>query len=198
MNLGNVVLLMGQYEEAQARHQEALDVSRGMGYQEGIAISIADLGTLALSTGEYKLAKERYQEALARLQSLGDQDDVGMVFGYLGNVSVALGDYREARINYHSAMEIGVASQNASLCLSVLAGSAAMYEPVGNAARAVELASVAQSHPKADPFTREMANNLLEELASKLPPEIFTAAQERGKALDLWNTVDELLIELDA
>ncbi len=197
-SLGEAEHLMGEFEEAQARHQDALDVSKGMGFEEGIAISIADLGTIALSTGEYELAKEHYQEALGRLQSLGDQDDVGMVFGYLGNVSVALGDYGEARINYHSAMEIGAASHNASLCLSVLAGSAAMYEPVGNAARAVALATVAQSHPQADPFTRERAKKLLDELSAKLPPEIFTEAQERGKALDLWETVDELLGELGA
>jgi tetratricopeptide (TPR) repeat protein len=197
IGLGDVALLMGEYEDAQARHQEALGGYRGMGFQEGIAIANENLGNVALSIGEHEIAKEHYQEALARFQSLGDQNGVGCVFTDLGNVSVALGDHQEARARYHSAMEIGAAAQNVSLCLSVLAGSAALYEPASKAARAVELAALAQSHPRADPLTRERAKNLLDELGAKLPPEIFTAAQERGKALDLWISVDELLTELD-
>jgi len=66
----------------------------------------------------------------------------------------------------------------------------------------VEFASLAQSytHPTSGLFselyTRAKAKNLLDDLEAKLPVEIFNAAQERGKTLDLWKTVDEVLAEL--
>jgi hypothetical protein len=42
----------------------------------------------------------------------------------------------------------------------------------------------------------DVAGHEIRAVAEKLPPEVVTAAQERGRARDLWATVEELLAEL--
>jgi hypothetical protein len=61
----------------------------------------------------------------------------------------------------------------------------------------VELAELALHHPESRAETRDRASELLEELQASLPPAAFAAAQERGRARDLWETAAELLAELE-
>jgi predicted negative regulator of RcsB-dependent stress response len=196
-DLGFLALLMGDLDEAQKRHQQALDIRKGMGNERTIAYSIANLGIVALKLGEFGHARDRLEEALRIFQKLGDEEYTNWTLCWFGDLALAMGNFTEAWSNYCAALDFLAASQNAGLCLLIIAGLAEMYEKAGIIERAVELAALTQSHPEAGLLARERGKNLLDELGEKLPTEIFTEAQERGKGLDLWATVDELLTELD-
>jgi hypothetical protein len=43
----------------------------------------------------------------------------------------------------------------------------------------------------------DIAGREIETLAETLPPEVAANAKERGRARDLWATVEELLAELE-
>jgi hypothetical protein len=43
----------------------------------------------------------------------------------------------------------------------------------------------------------DLAGNEMAAAAAQLPPDVAAAAQERGRARDLWETVAELLAESD-
>jgi len=45
---------------------------------------------------------------------------------------------------------------------------------------------------------KDIARRHIAAVAATLPPDVVTAAQERGRARDLWATAAELLTELSA
>jgi hypothetical protein len=53
-------------------------------------------------------------------------------------------------------------------------------------------------YPASVQWTKDRAAPLVAELEAELPPDIVTAALERGRARDLDATVTELLVELKA
>lgn len=46
-------------------------------------------------------------------------------------------------------------------------------------------------------FWEDVVGKHIAAAAATLPPEVTAAAQERGRARDLWATVEELLTELE-
>jgi hypothetical protein len=80
-------------------------------------------------------------------------------------------------------------------CAEALIGPGVCLACEGKAERAVQvLAQVLETGTYSMP-ARGTAHRLLDELRSGLSPAAFNAAQERGRALDLWATVKELLAE---
>jgi hypothetical protein len=67
-------------------------------------------------------------------------------------------------------------------------------------AHAIEVWALAKRHPYVanSQWFEDVAGRELEALAVSLPPEVVEAAQERGRALDLWEEAAVLLEELKA
>jgi tetratricopeptide (TPR) repeat protein len=203
MDLGDLALLTGDLKEAEKRHQEALALRKEIGYQEGIAVSTADLGHVAMCMGKYELASERFHDALARFQNLDDGRLIGMIFEYQGDLALCMGDVKAAECKYRAALDFARTNHQPLLSVSILAGFAELHMVSGSLARAAELASFTQnySHPKMSTFSElfilAKSRGTLEKLRHQLPAETFVEAQERGKTLDLWATVDEILEVLE-
>ena len=65
--------------------------------------------------------------------------------------------------------------------------------------RAVELYALASRYPDVanSRWFEDVAGKHIAAVAAKLPPDVVSAAQERGRARDLWATAEELLQELE-
>ena len=80
-----------------------------------------------------------------------------------------------------------------------LPATALLLADRGEAERAVELYALASR----DPFVahsrwfEDVAGVRIAAVAAALPPDVVAAAQERGRARDLWATARELLAELE-
>ena len=63
--------------------------------------------------------------------------------------------------------------------------------------RAIEIYALASRYPYVpnSRWVQDVAGKHIAAIAETLPPDVVAAAQERGRALDLWATVEELLIE---
>jgi tetratricopeptide (TPR) repeat protein len=196
--LGDILVLNAEYEEAIVTFQKARDIQEEIGDQENIAYAIYGLGDVAFATGEYPKAEKHFEEALAIFREEEDQkrSAIGGLLDELGRVAVAVGDDQEAQTKFLEALEIGIHNHNEQSCMSVLEGLSKLLAARGELTRAVEFAAIAANHPKANILTREEAKKHLEKLAEDLPNEIFIAAQERGKTLDLWDTVEGIRTEL--
>ena len=71
-------------------------------------------------------------------------------------------------------------------------------EDVGLKERAAELHGLCKSQPflaRAQLF-EDIAWRQVREATAELPPDVIAAAQERGRALDWWETAEALLSEL--
>jgi hypothetical protein len=64
--------------------------------------------------------------------------------------------------------------------------------------RAVELYALAESHPFVanSQVFQDIAGRYIKSATADLPPEVVATAQERGRALDWWETAATLLEEL--
>jgi hypothetical protein len=76
-------------------------------------------------------------------------------------------------------------------------GIAALLMREGQKERALELLAFVLSHPLTWQWIKDRAAPLVNELKAELSPDGFSAAQERGRARDLWATAEELLAELE-
>ena len=67
----------------------------------------------------------------------------------------------------------------------------------GEVERAVELYALASRYPYVAnaQWFEDVAGRHIAAVAASLPPEVVAAAQERGRARDLWATAEELLAE---
>ena len=68
----------------------------------------------------------------------------------------------------------------------------------GQKVRAVELYALASRYAFVanSRWFEDVAGKHIAAVAATLPPEVVAAAQERGKARDLWATAEEMLKEL--
>ena len=128
----------------------------------------------------------------------------------LGEVALAMGEVQEARRFFRQAYQRVIDSQDKDwpMLLKYCAAHAMLLARADAAAdreRAAELSAMVLHHPTMLEATRDIemleardrAQRILDQGQRELSPEVFAAAQERGRARDLWATVQELLAELE-
>jgi tetratricopeptide (TPR) repeat protein len=198
ISLGDLLIIMREGKEALKHYRKAFAIHEDIGKQDGIGFSIYGFGDVAFAMGNYEEAKEYYEEALELFRKGENQrfSAIGNLLCDLGRAAVEMGDEHEAQNKFVEALEIGIQNHFERSCLLVLVGLSALLIMNGDLERAVMFASLAVDHPKSRAWTREEARNHIEDLEPLLPPDDFNAAQEQGKALDLWITVEQLLTEL--
>jgi hypothetical protein len=74
--------------------------------------------------------------------------------------------------------------------ITVLCAMAALLAAEGQKGRAVKRLAFVLNHRATMAHDRKRARRLLAELETELPPDLFAAAQERGKALELEAVVE--------
>lgn len=116
------------------------------------------------------------------------------VLQHLGQVLVASGEQRheEAIQRFQQALELATAYQMAPIALDVCVGVAQLLAQAEDVERAFELLALAEQHEASTFETKEKAQQLLAELVGRVPPEM-----DQGQVQELWDTVQNLLAELE-
>ncbi len=96
----------GDYANAQAMLEEALDIYRELEDQQGIALSLNYLGNVARLQGNRQPANLLYEESLALSRELSDQHGISVALSNLGNIAKSQGDYESARALYEESLAI--------------------------------------------------------------------------------------------
>ncbi|MCX4239429.1 serine/threonine-protein kinase [Paraliomyxa miuraensis] len=109
-NLGGVLRVQGEYEEAKLHHGQALRIwERAVGADHpNVATVLNNLGNVLMDQGEYEQAKLHHGRALQIWQkALGaEHPKVAQSLGHLGIVLHALGEYEEAKSYHQQALLI--------------------------------------------------------------------------------------------
>jgi hypothetical protein len=157
-----------------------------------------ELGRLDLAEGTYKEAVDWLQQSLAIHKTFGRHMYVGELlatFAYLAR----MGDQRtQMREHLSAALRLTSESRRRNSALQALAAMALLLLDDGETERAVELYALTTRYPYVanSRWFEDVAGREIGAAAVTLPPQVLAAAQERGRARDLWATVDELLHEL--
>jgi tetratricopeptide (TPR) repeat protein len=104
--LGILAQDRGDYEIAEQRYTQALEIKERLGGEAGLAAGYHQLGTLAQARGDYKTAEQRYTQALEIHERLGDQAGLGNGYYQLGILAQFRRDYETAEQRYMQALEI--------------------------------------------------------------------------------------------
>jgi predicted ATPase/DNA-binding SARP family transcriptional activator len=193
----------GQYTKARSLYEESLAMCRELDIRQWVLNTLRHSGNAALTAGDCAEARAYYQEDLEKARAWGDPVETRHALCGLGDVALATGAPREAAEFYRralqAAIEIGGFSGVQRIALSMAKRSAQS----GERARAAELLAfayhVVETYAIYSWAEVGLAGGreLEQELQEALPPDAYAAAQERGWARDMEETLRELLAEME-
>ncbi|MBC7870592.1 MAG: tetratricopeptide repeat protein, partial [Chitinophagaceae bacterium] len=183
---------------ARQLYEQSLEVSRAIGDQSGIARAMIWIGiTIGIADQDEAACRPYFEEGLALAEKVGNGAVMVMAYLGLGEVTFHTGKYAEARDYFRKALYLANYGKAVGMMLFSLIGFASVMVAEGNPIRSLEIAGLVQRYPRtAINFMTDMKlKYLLDEVCPKLADDVVLAALERGRELDLDETVNALLAE---
>ena len=192
--LGWIDVQRGRYEQARVRFDESLLVFRGSGWRD-VGVALLFRGMLALADRDKGAARDWLEEAADLFKSVGQRDEWAIAIASLAYVARAQGDRAQAREYLWPALQTG-AELHASTGLTImpLPAAALLLADMGEKELAVEIYALAKRYPyiARSRFYEDIVGRHIAVVAASLPPDVVTAARERGRARNIWATAEEL------
>jgi tetratricopeptide (TPR) repeat protein len=94
--LGMIAQARGDYDTAEVRYRQSLEIDERLGNQAGMATSYHQLGNLAYLQGDYDTAEVRYRQSLEIDERLRNQAGMATRYHQLGLLRAQTGAPREA------------------------------------------------------------------------------------------------------
>jgi tetratricopeptide (TPR) repeat protein len=197
--LGFTQANLGRYGEARASAQTALALSDRSGHPQDRAASLSLLGAVGLAEEDYLAARGALAESVDLYQRNGMPGVVPQAI--LACVEIGLGHNDEALVQLREALR--VESERPFKFWNpgyILPACALLLACVGRTDRAVELHALALRLPgiARSRWFQDVIGRPIAAAAEGLPPHVVEAARQRGRAHNLWDTLDALLSELEA
>ncbi|HLH30363.1 MAG TPA: tetratricopeptide repeat protein, partial [Terriglobia bacterium] len=92
--------------EARKRYEQALEIFRSMGSQQGVATTLNDIGNTLVREPNLPLAKRSFEEALGISRQIGDKRLAGFVLYNLGRLASQQGDLVQGQDRLEEALSI--------------------------------------------------------------------------------------------
>ena len=198
--LAEIYVHTGDYQAAYDLAQLTVAEADAIGLHNHRAQALRSLGMVETVWEHHTAAHHALEESVGIFQTIRQQRPLAY-----GEVFLAYGYY------YSSARQYAVASLSAALkwatehpsSETLTAGlplAALLLADDAQPERAVELYALASRYPRIanSRWFYDIAGRELEALAASLPPEIVVAAQEKGRALDLFVTAQALVERFSA
>jgi predicted ATPase/DNA-binding SARP family transcriptional activator/predicted negative regulator of RcsB-dependent stress response len=186
--LGEISRVAGDLPGAKEWFEKARILFDNLGDPTSSIFIHRGLGDIAQMSGDFTEAKKRFQKS--KLQSEQTNHRWGQVYALcgLGRAEVASGELEEAGEHFSKALQTAKDMNHEDLALITLAGYASVFALLGKNEQAVELATLIINHKLSWNETKAQVDALLQTIQS-LPPERFSAAQERGRDLDIEKAI---------
>jgi tetratricopeptide (TPR) repeat protein len=196
--LGQVKLHFGQYEDARSEAAVSPAIVRLGGVVRQSMLPVGLLGQVELAEGAYAQARVLLHDAVAKLRESGARDWTSACLSLLAVSYYRLGQSAQARRHLAEALQITAEFRLYYALVFALPATALFLSGQGEPERAVELYALALRMPMVanSRWFEDVVGKNIAAAAAALPPEAVAAAQERGRARDLWVTAEELSDEL--
>jgi tetratricopeptide (TPR) repeat protein len=198
--LGQVKLHLGDYARARAEFQIGLDLFGEFPLRQECAMTRSCLGRVALALEAYAEAHGLLKESMTLCHNASGESWMPFVLTFALTFSAyaarGVGEHAQARKYLHQALQRAIDFKDAVSLIQTLPVSALVLADVVE--RAVEIYALSSRYPHVanSRWYEDVAGKHIAAIAATLPPDVVAAAQERGKARDLWETAEELLDEL--
>jgi len=192
---------LGKYTEAWDEVQSAMDWCRekvgeaSEAFTTGKALSVQGAASLAL--GRLTEAEHLLQESITAFQKTYTRTLSVHPYSSLGILFIILDQLDRARECLRSALKLGVEINSAMAQIYTLTGVALLLAKRGNLKHAVEIHALVMRYPwiANSQWNQDIIVRPLTTLTASLSPETIAAAQKRGRARNLEETVQELVAE---
>ncbi|MBI1744913.1 tetratricopeptide repeat protein [Candidatus Acetothermia bacterium] len=104
--VGSFTRLQGDFSNAQALNQQALELSRQSGDKIGIAQALGNLGSFAWEQGNYAESQTYFEASLALSRELGDKSGIAGTLRNLAVNAFEQGDLEQARARFSEALAL--------------------------------------------------------------------------------------------
>lgn len=183
------------FERAQPLGEEALGITQATGnIWMAAAASGLLLADIAIETKKYEDARRHVEQGLRYFREIVQPWGISQCIARLGFLAQSAQNY--AATEDYLKQSLGIYRESGftpdSILLGVLNIVGLFTERLPDT-RAVELLSLVVHHPKTQENMLEQAEQSRVKLAAAVPSDVFAAAWERGKTLDLDEVVEELL-----
>ncbi|MBN1140122.1 MAG: hypothetical protein JXM73_26365 [Anaerolineae bacterium] len=196
--LGHIKLDSGDYGSARAYAERSLALGREMNSWLVVSAALPVLAMQALLEGRAEEASRLYRETLAVADEAGYRVLRSFYGGEWAAAELLAGRRDAAWQCLVAALRAAADEQSSIVPIRVLPGAALWLAAEGLAERAVEVYALAQryAHIANSHWYQDVFGPPIAAAAASLPPEVVEAAQARGRARDLGETVRELLAEM--
>jgi len=197
LELGEIERVAGNLDIAESLLQQCNAMHLDTPRSEVQAFYYKGMGDLALDRGELETARRHFEQS----RELARRDYNSWCVAYadlgLGRSAMAAGDLVATREHLSNAFNIlrdewGSMPPLYTLGLEIWAEYCAANRDYR---RAVELGSLVIQHPATWQEYRDRAGQLVQRCAAHLPSAELSAAQAKGRKLDLFETTQEILEE---
>jgi predicted ATPase/class 3 adenylate cyclase len=106
LKLGEVLQLVGQWQEAGNLYRQALTLAEQLGNRSAQAWCQTAMGELYRKQGLYSEAVVWFEQAQAGFAALGERVGAGQVLHYRGTLAAQQGDYEASRLFYEESLAI--------------------------------------------------------------------------------------------
>jgi predicted ATPase/DNA-binding SARP family transcriptional activator/uncharacterized protein HemY len=198
----------GAAADARAYFEQSLAIFRTLGHQQHIAERLIDLSLLASDSGDYQQAQRLADEGLTIARRLGSLFHTAMSLCCRGRAAYEQGDIQAGAGYMVEALRIASQAQIPMIGLAALFYAAGLIVKQSESVdinsssnqarklRAVELLEIVLCYPATWHVYRVRASDLSQELQRGLPADLVEASIARGRQLDWYAAVTELITEL--
>ena len=194
--LGAALSHLGDEEGAERAYKENLAASRKTGHQAEIGAGLEGLGLLAVERGDHFQAEARLKEALDIWQQIGHEPQTASVLRHLGHLALVKGSshLKEARDYYVRSLILASKHELAPIAMDIFVGSAKILAQEDQAdQRAIDLLSLAHTHPASTHATKLIAQRQLDKLTSESTREALRRPRASEQHMDWQKTARQLV-----
>jgi predicted ATPase/DNA-binding CsgD family transcriptional regulator len=194
----NAALYANDLEDAQRAAREFHAAAKACGDPWMRAMCCYVQMDIAEALGDYAEAKRQCEQGLELLVNIRQGFFVGVQYRDLGRLAFRMKDYLHAAQHFQQGLRLLLDTGGLRYhLLESLPVIAHLWVALGLREQALELVTLVLQHPESQQSARDEALPILNRLQAELPPQAFSAAQERGKKLELNAVVKQLIVQLD-
>jgi predicted ATPase/DNA-binding SARP family transcriptional activator len=187
----------GNQEQSSHFLSQALEIRHQFGSTWSVILSLENQAWFAWKGGDLVKARRCYEDCYAAWKELGFPPRATLTMQFLGSVLCIMGEYQQAKMVFHTALRLLINAMRIPVLLGVLIGVAQLKEKLGDSESAIELLSTVQSHIQVLPDAAYENADLLTQLQTRVPGDVFEAAIAHGKDRDLLEVAREVLADLE-
>ena len=135
---GNVLELIGKWNDCESMYQEALDLARQTDHRKLIGKANNSLGYVLMLQGNYEDASMYLEAAAAFFESVSNTKGISKVYGNLGNLYFRQGNYEDAKSHFVRSIELGQTYKHTSSNAQIVANLGLTYMNLGNYDEGIE------------------------------------------------------------